>query len=373
MNLERLNKIIDIYIDKFEMLTNDECDENMKWRAMYHFKNNFDINALDFYEMFKYAMSESSIIINNGTVQPVNGILKLITHEKDTMRGLFAMLYEDDGGDLDKRQDKIERFVEETNKLLEKYERGKWKYKQDFRSVLAYLTFYKPEENYLYKSSQCQPFFRYLEYGEEIGYGQYFRLSRYYRMCDEVRHALSRHPQLMQTHETRWDKVKNPQDDLHILAFDIIYCSIVYEFYEHQNYTKIIRKSKFDLEQELLAEKVENTRTELEALEEELVKAQIELDAIPEINLEGQNVKHKVFGKGLVTSQNGSYIEVEFAVKTSKFILTTAFLGGFLSSEDTTVLERCKQLESAIALCDKQEKAIKSKQAELDLLISKLK
>ena len=141
MNLERLNKIIDIYIDKFEMLTNDECDENMKWRAMYHFKNNFDINAPDFHEMFKYAMSESSIIINNGTVQPVNGILKLITHEEDTMRGLFAMLYEDDGGDLDKRQDKIERFVEETNKLLEKYERGKWKYKQDFRSVLAYLTF----------------------------------------------------------------------------------------------------------------------------------------------------------------------------------------------------------------------------------------
>ena len=29
MNLERLNKIIDIYIDKFEMLTNDDCDENM--------------------------------------------------------------------------------------------------------------------------------------------------------------------------------------------------------------------------------------------------------------------------------------------------------------------------------------------------------
>ena len=126
MNLERFNKIIDIYIDKFEMLTNDDCDENMKWRAVYHFKENFDIDAPDFHEMFKYAMSESSIIINNGTVQPVNGILKLITHEEDTMRGLFAMLYEDDGGDLDKRQDKIERFVEETNKLLEKYERGKW-------------------------------------------------------------------------------------------------------------------------------------------------------------------------------------------------------------------------------------------------------
>ena len=373
MNSERLDKIISIYIDKFEMLTNDTCDENMKWRAMYHYKNNFDINASDFHEMFKYAMSESSIIINNGTVQPVNGILRLITHEEDTMRGLFAMLYEDDGGDLDKRQDKIERFVDETNKLLEKYERGKWKYKQDFRSVLAYLTFYQPEENYLYKSSQCQPFFRYLEYGEEIGYGQYFKLSRYYRMCDEVRAAISKHQELMEKHNTRWEKVKDPKDDLHILTFDIIYCSIVYSFYEFNNYTKIIKKSKSDLEQERLELEIDNKRLELEALEEELTKAQSKLDEIPEINLEKQNVKHKMFGNGIVMRQTGSYIEVEFASRTSKFILTTAFVGGFLYSEDISILERCRQLEGSIALCDKLEKAIKSKKSELDSLIAKMK
>ena len=372
MNIERLDKIINAYIDNFEMINNGEHFENMKWSAIHHYKENFDINAPDFYEMFKCAMSKSDIIINNGTVQPINGILKLISHEETMMRSLFAMLYEDDGGNLDKRQDKIERFVEETNKLLEKYERGKWKYKQDFRSVLAYLTFYKPEENYLYKSSQCQPFFRYLEHDEEIGYGQHFKLSRYYRMCDEVRYALSKHPDLMRTHETRWNKVENPQDNFHILVFDIIYCSIVYEFYEHQKYNKIIRKSKFNLEQELLSEKYENTRTEMESLEVELAYAQAKLDEIPEINLEGQNVKHRMFGKGLVARQSGSYIEVVFASKTSKFILTTAFVGGFLSSEDVSILERCKQIESAITLCNKLEKAIKSKQTELDLLIAKI-
>ena len=93
MNTERLNKLIEIYIDKFEMINNEIHDENMKWKAVYHFKKNFDINAENFYEMFKYAMSESSIIINNGTVQPINGILKLISHEPETMRSLFSMLY----------------------------------------------------------------------------------------------------------------------------------------------------------------------------------------------------------------------------------------------------------------------------------------
>lgn len=373
MNIERLNNLIYAYISNFDLINDKDHFENMKWKAMHHFKKNFNIDAPNFYEMFKNAMMESNIIINNGTVQPVNGILKLITHEEDTMRSLFAMLYEEDGGNLDKRQRKIESFVEQSNNLLEKYERGKWKYKQDFRSVLAYLTFYKPEENYLYKSSQCQPFFRYLEFGEEIGYGQYFKLSRYYSMCDEVRYALSKHKELMDKHSQRWEKVDNPNDDLHILTFDIIYCSIVYEFYEHQKYTKIIRKSKFDLEQELLAEKIENVRAELEALEVELATARTMLDEIPEIMLQGKIVKHRMFGKGTVVKQNGSYIEVEFSVKTTKFDWTTVFINGFLSSEDVSIIERCKELEMAIAKCNKLEKTEKLKQAELALLVSKVK
>ena len=373
MNIERLNNIIDIYINKFEFLTNNECDENMKWRAIYHFKKNFDINAQNFYDMFKFAMSESSIIINNGTVQPVNGILRLISHEEDTMRGLFAMLFADDGGDIDKRQEKIEHFVDETNKLLEKYERGKWKYKQDFRSVLAYLTFFKPEENYLYKSSQCQPFFRYLEFGDEIGYGQYFKLSRYYRMCDEVREAIANHESLMQIHSKRWEMVDDPADNLHILTFDIIYCSIVYSFYKFEDYSKVIRKSKSDLEQEKIEAQIALKRDEISELTLKLEKERSDIEAIPEIYLVGQEVKHKLFGFGKVIQQSGSYIEVEFSSKTSKFILTTAFAGGFLVSADSSILERCKLLELKISICSKIEKDIKAKTSELFLLESKLK
>lgn len=372
MNIERLNRIIDTYIDQFDVINNDDHFENMKWVAVHHFKKHFDINATDFYEMFKYAMSESSIIINNGTVQPINGVLKLISHEPETMRNLFSMLYEDDGGDLDKRQSKIEHFVDEANKLLEKYERGKWKYKQDFRSVLAYLVFYQPEENYFYKSSQSQPFFRYLEYGEEIGYGQYFKLSRYYRMCEEVREYLATHEALIARHNERWDRVGDPEDNLHILTFDIIYCSIVYGFYEYQHYMKVIKRSKADIAQQNLEAEIEVKRAELETLETALETAQTELDSIPEINIENQTVRHKMFGTGTVIKQNGSYIEVAFANRTSKFIVSMAFINGFLTAEDDTILQHCKQIEDALGVCGKLEKDIKAKQAEIDSLISKL-
>lgn len=373
MNTERLDKLIGFYIDKFEFINNEIHDENMKWKAIYHYKKNFDINAVDFYEMFKCAMSESSIIINNGTVQPVNGILKLITHEPETMRSLFSMLYAEDDGDLDIRQNRIEKFIDESNKLLEKYERGKWKFKQDFRSVLAYLMFYKPEENYLYKSSQCQPFFRYLEYGEEIGYGQYFKLSRYYRMCDEVREYIANHTELIETHNTRWNIVGDTQDNLHILTFDLIYCSIVYSFYEFQNYQKIIKKSKADIEQERIEAEIEEKRSELAEFEAQLTEEQEKLDAIPDIIIEGQYVRHKMFGIGTVVKQHGTYIEVQFANRSSKFILTMAFINGFLASDDISILERCKMLETSIVACGRLEKSIKAKQTEIDSLIAKLK
>lgn len=372
MNTDRLDSLINSYIDNFDMVNNEVHDENMKWKAIHHFKNNFDIDAPNFYDMFKYAMSESKIIINNGTKQPINGILRLISHEEDTMRGLFAKLYEDDGGDLDKRQNRIEHFVTETNKLLDKYERGKWKLEQDFRSALSYLTFYKPEENYFYKSSQCKPFFRFLEYGEEIGSGQYFKLSRYYRMCDEVRAYLANHSELMNKHNTRWSVVDNPGDDLHILTFDLIYCSISYSFYESEKYKKVVHKSKDDLIQEKLEADIETKRIELEALEAQLESAQQILDAIPEIFIEGQTVKHKMFGQGRVVKQNGTYIEVQFAARTSTFILTMAFISGFLSSEDTTIMERCKLLEDSLAQLRKVTQLIHSKQTEIESLMAKL-
>ncbi len=348
MNEFRLNSIVNLYINKFDFLTQTQCDENMKWRAIHHFQTHFDLEAHNFHDMFKEAMSESRIIINNGIVQPINGILRLILHEEETMRKLFAMLYEDDGGNIDKRQIRIERFVDETNKLLDKYERGKWKYKQDFRSVLAYLTFYQPDQNYLYKSSQCQPFFRYLEFGEEIGYGQYFKLSRYYRMCDEVKKSLSQMQELMTIHNNRLLDIGYPHSELNILTFDIIYCSIVYGFYKYADYLKIVRKSKNDLAQENIEAEIEVKRCKLEYLKNMLCEIQNILDDIPDISIEGQNVKHKLFGNGTVIKQRGSIIEVTFATKTTKFVLTTSFVDGFLSSEDPSVLEQCKKLESTL-------------------------
>lgn len=39
MNIERLNRIIDTYIDQFDVINNDDHFENMKWVAVHQKKH----------------------------------------------------------------------------------------------------------------------------------------------------------------------------------------------------------------------------------------------------------------------------------------------------------------------------------------------
>ena len=50
----------------------------------------------------------------------------------------------------------------------------------------------------------------------------------------------------------------------------------------------------------------------------------------------GTKVKHSVFGSGIITEFDGSYITVEFATKTSKFIYPDAF-EKFIQAEDEEI------------------------------------
>ena len=60
MNQERLQKIFDNYIKKFEFINSPESDENYKWRIAAKFHDLIDPNASDFAERIKEAWKASS-------------------------------------------------------------------------------------------------------------------------------------------------------------------------------------------------------------------------------------------------------------------------------------------------------------------------
>ena len=84
------------------------------------------------------------------------------------------------------RQGRIHMFVDAINEKLQKAAPNKWKYNQDRRSVIMYLSFIAPDENFMFKSTEARAFSDCYEFGEDIGSGQTFRLDVYYRMCREL-------------------------------------------------------------------------------------------------------------------------------------------------------------------------------------------
>ena len=65
-------------------------------------------------------------------------------------------------------------------------------------------------------------------------------LQVYHRMCDELVKAIRDCPALLETNRGRVDYARgpiHPDEALHLLAFDIIYCCSVYGLFDGIHYT----------------------------------------------------------------------------------------------------------------------------------------
>lgn len=336
MNNENLNKLLENYIASFDVINNEEHKEYYKWEAIKHFKDNFDIEAPDFASMFKNATKLTYNLIDNRIVQPTNGIIKLAERPEltETIRQLFKDLYADDNDDIDLRQDKIYEFIFKCDELLNIYEKGKWKYTQDVRTVIFYLALMHPEKNYIFKSTQANEFKKCIEFGDDFGRGETFSLKTYYRLCDELVNAIKSNKKLIELHNSRLTDKMYANDNFHILAYDIIYCGIFYDLY----YNIIINKpKKTKINKEQLKKQQEEKRneiiSEIDDLRENLKIALQQRSEYDYFSTKGLIVTHKKFGEGTVTSHDSHYIIVAFNDSERKFLMPQGFTGGFLSTD----------------------------------------
>ncbi len=362
MNTENLNQIIDNYIEKSNAINDSENREFYKWEAVKYFQDHWDIDAPDFAGMFKEAIKKTSNILNNRTVQPANGIIKLAERPEltETIREMFRELCSDDGGDIDKRQDKIYDFLSKADELLNKYEPGKWKYSQDMRTVISYLSFINPDDNYFYKATQARKFMHCVEYGDDFGSGENFSLKKYYKMCDALVEAIKYNEELHKTHEKiASDKTYDDKED-HVFAYDIIYCALTYGLYRN---IKFVRPTKNYKEQEkirIMNELEEEIEIKNNILDEKL----LELSEYDTFSAKGLIVKHKKFGEGRVIVHNGRLITVKFKDSFMKFELPDAFSKGFIATESEEIMDCFTQMA-------KIESDVKAVKIEIALLKNK--
>ena len=338
MNNEIFSRIIDEYINHFDFINNDEHREYGKWIYFKEYKDNFDINAEDFGAMFKKSIKGASFLVNNSFVCPTNGIVYFAQkpETKERVRDMFKDLYADDGGDIKVRQNKIEKFRDDFNNMLEEYEPNKWKYKQEFRSALLYLTLYNPDENYLFKSTQAKKFREYIQFGNDFGTGSDFNLKAYYDMCNAVVDKIKEIPQLVQIHKNRLKDNMYQDENYTLLTFDIIFSAYTYGLYNGIEYKQPPKMTK--AEREAYAKTLELT-TQLAQTQTELDKTAETLEELQDISINHMKVQNKKYGNGVVINQNGTAITIEFADRIMKFEFPTAVISGLLSVDDDSIVD----------------------------------
>ena len=195
MNTKNLHQIFANYIDRFEELNNPEHNETFKWWAAAQFHavmaDALKKSGKEFTNDLKTIVSKDVVgVIIDGRMQPFRGLVKIAEKNScesaDAVKQLFQNLFQDDCGDLEKREEKIAAFLEDSEKLRLKYFPNYYSYKQTARSVAGYLFLYEPDKYYMYKATEAKRFADDVEYYGDWGSGDQIKLREYYRMCNEL-------------------------------------------------------------------------------------------------------------------------------------------------------------------------------------------
>ena len=207
MNIEKLREVIRKYEENYNYFNDQAHDEIFKWNAVQHFQNVWlapKANERSFPELFADARKKCSVLIDNAYVCPSSGVVKIAEKRPDEVEYLFRkVLLAPDGGDIDIRQDNVERFLDEMDRLCRETFPASFKYKQDRHAALCYLTLLKPDDNYIYRYSEAEEFAKHMEFGLDIGSGKSFCLKNYYILCNAVADELRGQRSLLDKVEQR--------------------------------------------------------------------------------------------------------------------------------------------------------------------------
>ena len=326
MNKKNLQQIFANYIDRFAELNDAAHDETFKWWAAAEFRKRMDEALQSDNENFVAVLRnivKNDVVgtIIDGRMQPFGGLVAIAGDNNCKLAGdvkqLFLDLFANDGNDLEVREKKIAAFLKRSEelRLATKYSKY-YSYKQTARSVSGYLFLYDPTHHYMYKASEAHRFADAIEFYGDWGSGDQINLKVYYKMCDELVAEIANCPELKKTDESRITGRYKPSelandDSHHILAYDIIYCSTVYNLFEGITFKPITAKEK-KLYEERLKKATELQESYVRA-EERYRQLEEAIQHYMEVLVPGTPVQSRMLGEGKVLESGTDRIVVRFA------------------------------------------------------------
>ena len=125
MNKEIIQTLLNRYEENIDVLYNSEHDELFKWNALKTFQAEWFApkeKYPDFISRFNAATADFDIFIDNSRMHPRNGVVKLYEKNPAEVERLFVdVLFAEDDGDLELRQQHMDAFIDGMEKLREEY------------------------------------------------------------------------------------------------------------------------------------------------------------------------------------------------------------------------------------------------------------
>lgn len=348
MNLDNLHELINRYEKNLDRLYRTESYELFKWEAVKTWQDEWfkpEGSFSNFAERYSAATKNFSVFIDNSTMHPSAGVLKLWKEAPEKVESLFCdVLLRDPNGNVADVQDNMDAFLSGFEELRQRYYPKQWYYKQERHSASVYLTVNDPAFNYAFKSSEAHMMSKYIGFGDNIGAGVTFSLENYYRLCEEVVSALKEHERLIERHFDSLNERCYEDRSLHMLAFDVIYCSRAYNFYKGleapERPNRIRNKSRItELSAEELARREAERQEKIRVLESEIEELESISDNCEDISLIGVQVTSEKDGIGTVIAQNINLITVQFENGEKKFKLDKQYTNRPRFEEDDEIVE----------------------------------
>jgi len=217
MNIQKARKLIELYKRDFATIHGEEI---YKWRAIKCFQDNWNLEAKDFPAMLKEAFAASANLLSGADYYPVRMLQVVAEHDPETLRTIFAALFNEEDG-LEQR---VQAFQDGFMRLRDLYFPGKNDY-QDQRAVMVYLCFRYPDRYYLYKFGMFKDFAPLVDYPYTPVRGHFANVQEYLTLAGVLRDEISRDSKLIELHRGRISPTEYFDTSLNILTQDVIYAA----------------------------------------------------------------------------------------------------------------------------------------------------
>ncbi|WP_026504942.1 hypothetical protein [Butyrivibrio sp. NC3005] len=344
MDQNRINQIIDHYMDVVRTGKDKDNDELNKWRICALASKAWEGHYDSFGERFAASMQEAGDMIECDNYHPVGGILLLcdprFAGKEREVRDDFNFLLQE-VGDEDQIRDRMTIFMDHINSMLTRACSNAGTYMQDSKCVMTYLSVLRPQDNFFLDEDACIKFATYTGFSARFK-SKNFPVKDYYRMCRELCDVIESREDLLEMMEKRLEMEALHRKDSwiarvdvkhHVLAYDIIHYADAYGFYDTHKATRPPRKTADQIMKEQrraeLKKELETLKFQREALD--VVSEDLELPM-----LEGKQIIHKKYGLGEVIKQDGDKATVKFSAETKVLLLPVLLSNGLikLTGED---------------------------------------